>query len=236
MGMFKAVGSVYANMFNFSGRARRAEYWWYYLFVLLVTVIAQVGLGFWAFGQPDLLAAFTDETQIQLWMKEYQDSIIRWGGYSFVASLFLYWIPYLAVTVRRLHDTGRSGWWMFKPFLVAFVGAFALSMVAGFTGAASGTPSPALILLAVTLPLLASIWYIVVLCLPGDHGDNRFGPDPVPGRPRKETGHPALVKEMDEELGRMVEQRRKEEFSDYYRARVLPAIERNKARRTGTAQ
>jgi hypothetical protein len=40
-----------------------------------------------------------------------------------------------------------------------------------------------------------------------------------------------MVKEMDEELGRMVADRRKEEFQDYYRARVLPAIERTKAAR-----
>jgi hypothetical protein len=48
---------------------------------------------------------------------------------------------------------------------------------------------------------------------------------------RAEASHPALVKEMDEELGRMVADRRKEEFQDYYRARVLPAIERQKAAR-----
>jgi uncharacterized membrane protein YhaH (DUF805 family) len=44
--------------------------------------------------------------------------MLRWSGYSFLGTLFLYWIPQLAVTVRRLHDTGRSGWWMFKPFIV----------------------------------------------------------------------------------------------------------------------
>jgi hypothetical protein len=47
MGMFAAVGSVYANMFNFSGRARRAEYWWYFLFVIIMSFIAQ---GRWSSG------------------------------------------------------------------------------------------------------------------------------------------------------------------------------------------
>jgi uncharacterized membrane protein YhaH (DUF805 family) len=41
MGMFAAVGSVYANMFNFSGRARRAEYWWFFLFWIILNVIAR---------------------------------------------------------------------------------------------------------------------------------------------------------------------------------------------------
>jgi hypothetical protein len=82
-----------------------------------------------------------------------------------------------------------------------------------------------------TLSIGARSGIYVVLCLPGTHGNNRFGPDPIPDRPPRESSHPALVKEMDEELGRMVADRRKEEFQDYYRARVLPAIERTKSAR-----
>jgi hypothetical protein len=89
----------------------------------------------------------------------------------------------------------------------------------------------ALMLLSPTLSIGVTVWFYVVLCLPGTHGNNRFGPDPIPDRPPRESSHPALVKEMDEELGRMVADRRKEEFQDYYRARVLPAIERTKSAR-----
>jgi hypothetical protein len=35
-----------------------------------------------------------------------------------------------------------------------------------------------------------TIWYYVVLCLPGTHGNNRFGPDPIPDRPPRESSHP----------------------------------------------
>lgn len=231
MGMFAAVWSVYANMFNFSGRARRAEYWWYFLFVFLVSFFAQIGLGVLLTADPAFMNAVTGDTSIELLLKQYQSDIARWTGYFFVGTLFLYWIPQLAVTVRRLHDTNRSGWWMFLPLLVSMVGMIGLLFLAGVMGAATGSPSPALALMAVTLPFGASIWYLVVMCLPGTHGNNRFGPDPIKDRPPQEGSHPALVKEMDEELGRMVADRRKEEFQDYYRARVLPAIERQKATR-----
>lgn len=229
MGMFAAVGSVYANMFNFSGRARRAEFWWYFLFVFLVSFLIQGAIIYWAFTHPTFSVAFRSEAAMQTVIKQYETELARWSGYTFLGTLFLYWIPYLAVTVRRLHDTGRSGWWMFKPFLLGILGAIVVSVLAGFMGAAAGSPSPALLLMAMTIPLATTIWYFVVLCLPGTHGNNRFGPDPVPDRRAPEPSHPALVKEMDEELGRMVEDRRKEEFQDYYRARVLPAIERTKS-------
>jgi uncharacterized membrane protein YhaH (DUF805 family) len=230
MGMFAAVGSVYANMFNFSGRARRAEYWWYFLFVFIMNIVLQAGLTYWLMTHPEYSVAFRSEAAMQTVVKQYQSEMLRWTGYVFIGTLFLYWIPQLAVTVRRLHDTGRSGWWMFKPFILGFLGAVVLGFFSGLMGS-GGAPSPALLMMAMTVPFAASIWYLVVLCLPGTHGNNRFGPDPIPDRPPAEASHPALVKEMDEELGRMVADRRKEEFQDYYRARVLPAIERTKSAR-----
>jgi uncharacterized membrane protein YhaH (DUF805 family) len=123
MGMFGAVGSVYANMFNFSGRARRAEYWWFFLFWIILNVIATGGLIYWLTANPEYMVTFRSEAAMQAVFKQYQDEWLRWGAYIFAGSFFFYWLPYLAVTVRRLHDTGRSGWWMFKPFLVGLLGA-----------------------------------------------------------------------------------------------------------------
>lgn len=227
MGMFKAVGSVYANMFDFSGRARRAEYWWFILFTFLVSFLLQGAAVFWIATQPDLAARMDDPAAAQLLAKEIEAFFWQWSLVYFGVMLFGYWIPYLAVTVRRLHDTDRSGWWMFKPILVGIAAAIVLFVLAVLLGGNQG--SPALALMAATAPSAAMIWFLVVLCLPGTSGPNRFGPDPIPDNPRGKDTHPALVKELDEELNRMVEQRRKAEFQDYYRARVLPAIERTKA-------
>lgn len=81
---------------TFSGRARRREYW---MFMLINTLI-MVGLS--------LVSAMLDFLMI-------------------VAVLYILatLIPNLAVTVRRLQDTGRSGWWIFIS-LVPFVGSIIL--------------------------------------------------------------------------------------------------------------
>ena len=71
----------------FSGRARRSEYWFFVLFTFIVQVIASI-----------LDALFH----------------LRYGNSGLIenlASLALL-LPGLGVAVRRLHDTGRSGWWV----------------------------------------------------------------------------------------------------------------------------
>ena len=88
MSFGQAVSSVYHNWSNFSGRAMRTEFWFFWLFSLLV-VIGSFVVGV-IFGRTGLGVVFL--------------------------GLGLYWlitfIPNLAVTVRRLHDIGRSGWWL----------------------------------------------------------------------------------------------------------------------------
>ncbi|MFD3535472.1 DUF805 domain-containing protein [Streptomyces sp. NPDC058664] len=80
----------------FSGRSRRKEYWMYTLFnVIAVAILAAIDF---ALGIYPALTAI------------------------YVLGVF---IPSLAVTVRRLHDTGRSGWWYFIS-LVPFVGGIVL--------------------------------------------------------------------------------------------------------------
>jgi uncharacterized membrane protein YhaH (DUF805 family) len=81
--------------FTFSGRATRSEFWWFYLFSVLVNIGASIGSG----------AVFAT-TLIPFFL--YLPSII---------SLVLFF-PGLAVSARRLHDIGRSGWW----FLIAITG------------------------------------------------------------------------------------------------------------------
>ena len=63
-------------------------------------------------------------------------------------------IPSIAVAVRRLHDRNMSGWW--------FLGFMLLSLVP-FVG------------------FIASIAMLVIFCLKGTDGENKFGPDPLKG-------------------------------------------------------
>jgi uncharacterized membrane protein YhaH (DUF805 family) len=87
---------------TFSGRARRKEYWFYVLFYLIIICVLSVidgiiGMNMGGAGVGILTAIY-------------------------ILAVFL---PTLAVLVRRLHDTGRSGWWFFIQ-LVPLVGFFIL--------------------------------------------------------------------------------------------------------------
>ena len=99
MKWFIKVVKEYAT---FKGRARRKEYWFYYLFYLLFFVVA-----------------FVVDFAVGTW-----DDAAQIGLFSTVYPLALL-IPTIAVTVRRLHDTGRSGWW-FLLVLVPIVGHLVL--------------------------------------------------------------------------------------------------------------
>jgi uncharacterized membrane protein YhaH (DUF805 family) len=92
---------VLKNYAVFSGRARRKEYWMFVLFNFIFYVALTI---------------------IDVITGMYSD--IGLGVLSGIYSLALF-IPALAVAVRRLHDTNRSGWWLFIA-LVPFVGAIIL--------------------------------------------------------------------------------------------------------------
>jgi uncharacterized membrane protein YhaH (DUF805 family) len=81
----ESIASGFRNYVNFSGRAARSEYWYWVLFVLLLSA-----------GTSILDAAMFPG---------------RIGALNALTSLITF-LPGLAVAVRRLHDIGRSGWWI----------------------------------------------------------------------------------------------------------------------------
>ena len=96
----QAVRSGFSNYATFRGRASRSEFWWWQLFVVLGGLAGA------------LLDVFANSA-------------------TFAGSPFetLFWVatvvPDLAVTVRRLHDTDSSGWWIFLA-LIPLVGMIVL--------------------------------------------------------------------------------------------------------------
>ena len=118
MGFFDwYLNCVKGHYADFNGRARRTEYWMFFLVNLIISIV--VTLIGRAIHAPIL------------------------GTLYSLAVL----LPAIAVGVRRLHDTGRSGWW----------------------------------LLISLIPLIGTIWIIVLLVLEGDRGDNQYGADPKAG-------------------------------------------------------
>lgn len=77
---------------QFSGRASRSEFWLFQLFMVIVSIPLYV-LGF--------VAGYTDSQALALASTGL--SLVMW---------LIFVVPTLAVTVRRLHDTDRSGWWL----------------------------------------------------------------------------------------------------------------------------
>ena len=104
MSIGQAVSSVFSKYATFSGRARRSEYWWWYVFVAVVGVVAAV---------IDQVAGLN-----------FGDATVAGGWVSGIAGLLLF-LPTFAVFVRRLHDTGHSGWWLLIGF-IPLVGAIVL--------------------------------------------------------------------------------------------------------------
>lgn len=96
---------VLKNYAVFSGRARRAEYWWFFLFNLLASIV---------------LSIIDNVT-----------GLISAGGFGILGTIYALavLIPGLAVLVRRLHDTNRSGWWVLIAF-VPLIGAIVLLVFA----------------------------------------------------------------------------------------------------------
>jgi uncharacterized membrane protein YhaH (DUF805 family) len=136
MDFMTAVRTCLSKYVDFSGRARRSEYWYFALFsffVNLVTSILDAVIG-------------TD-----------YEGPASGGLISTVASLALF-LPSLAVGVRRLHDTDRSGWWILIG-LIPIIGWILLIVwfctdskadntygpnpKTGPSGAAGGYPPPA---------------------------------------------------------------------------------------------
>lgn len=99
MSFGEAIASVFSNYANFDGRARRSEYWYFYLLNTIITFPLNI--------------------------------LSRVDGIGFVAAIIYLvyaiaiFVPSLAVAVRRLHDTGRSGFWYFI-ILVPCIGSILL--------------------------------------------------------------------------------------------------------------
>ena len=96
IGFMKAIKVCLSKYFDFKGRARRSEYWYFLLFVMLVSFTLAFAEGFYA--------GYTGQL-------DFEESIFANIFYLFVV------IPSIAVSVRRLHDIGRTGWWVLISFI-----------------------------------------------------------------------------------------------------------------------
>jgi uncharacterized membrane protein YhaH (DUF805 family) len=129
---------------DFNGRSRRQEYWLFMVFKLMIYTVIWGFLiaGIVSMGA-DIDKAGPGDISVLIWI----------GGILLVLAWLFFFIPSLAVQVRRFHDQGQSGWMALLnlPYYIPYLGT------------------------------LAGIAILVFMCIDGRRGPNEYGDDPKGG-------------------------------------------------------
>lgn len=155
VGFTDAVKSTLNNMTNFSGRTRRSEFWWSILAYSLLVLVFSIVFG--------------------IFIPQNATSII---------STFLQFLIF-GTTVRRLHDSGKSGWWVGASWIVSALGSIYTLTKGSMLFDINTDPqdlmefvfSP-LTLLMLSLQTILSIIVIVFCLLDSDPKTNKYGESP----------------------------------------------------------
>lgn len=137
----------YRRYAQFSGRSQRAEYWWFTALFTLAFVVTMALAWLAGVNIPAMLIQKEPIRTDQLFINPLADMVIGVFAVFFVGSL----VPSLAVSIRRLHDIERSGWWYLGNTIAS------------------------------ALPVIGIFFkgvYIAYMCRDGTIGSNRYGPDP----------------------------------------------------------
>ncbi|CAL8900148.1 DUF805 domain-containing protein [Kocuria varians] len=103
VGPLRAVGNFFRKGTTFSGRASRSEYWWIALYVALLSVVQQV-----------LLDRRSKKPHAPEKQRHQPRVLPVLGALAGVTALVT---CNVSLSVRRLHDVNRSGWWFLLTFI-----------------------------------------------------------------------------------------------------------------------
>ncbi len=149
----EALKESTSNVFRFTGRARRSEYWW----TMLVVCLAEL--------------------------------ILNFCGILSVLNIFLS-LAVIPLTFRRLHDTGRSGWWWGVGAIMkgVFIVVLLVKVMKVALGSYNDEPDDfddaivfAMIGEYLIYALIICLYHLVLLiflCLDGSREENRYGASP----------------------------------------------------------
>ena len=170
MDLVTAVKTCFSKYANFKGRARRSEFWWFVLFVLIVNGVLLFLSGF-----------------------------MPWVGYLSLLFGLCVIVPQLAALTRRLHDSSRSGWWvvLFVVGMIIYYGSYAMllgshadmilnsdsadpmELVQIMADAVQHSPTTAGIMMISSLcSLILALILIIFACFDSKWGENKYGPSP----------------------------------------------------------
>ncbi|MGX2975256.1 DUF805 domain-containing protein [Ursidibacter arcticus] len=148
MNWYLAVLKKYAT---FTGRARRKEFW---MFVLINSIIS------WGLLFIDIAIG---SAKI-----DFNTGTVEYGFFSTIYALLVL-LPSIAVSVRRLHDTGRSGWWLLLGVvfttILGVIGFFIAVFIGMFIGIFIGC-------------LIGTVILLILYSLDSQAGENKYGVNP----------------------------------------------------------
>ena len=159
----------------FSGRACRAEWFYFLLFSVLLTFIVSMVGAFFSVSTIDVeyLATLSEEEAQSYILESGSLAYLKWISLAISVALLS---PSVSVTVRRLQDLDLSYFWVI-PYLIAFI--ISLYTLIDMTGIQNARLN--------SISLLINIIYIIGFLRKGNAGKNRFGNDPLEPKTDSDT-------------------------------------------------
>jgi len=122
------VDTIKNRYAEFDGRASRSEYWYFMLFSILLFIPLIAAMGFSLTDSIDNPSGLNMSSKILI---------------GFLSVIVIAWtIPSIAVSVRRLHDVGRSGWWYLLRLIGLGIVIFIFSVLESEPGRNKWGPNP----------------------------------------------------------------------------------------------
>ena len=143
--IFKNI--MFNHYFDFNGRADRKEYWYFILWITLIS-LPIIYLDYLVFGPDD----FSDRNVA---------FSSAWEAITF--------FPLISVSARRLHDIGRTGWWQITPFIPIII------LIPLLFSMSDGSSVPIFIWILFLIVFIALFTLLYFFCKKGDSLDNKYG-------------------------------------------------------------
>lgn len=147
---FKYFVKCMKHYVDFHGRAGRAEFWMFYGVTSMIQTIFSTAMNARKGGEIDAVTPI---------------------GMIYLVYIIVMILPSLAVGVRRLHDIGKSGWYLAGALVLAVILSIAIGVAIGMQSNVEA------IVLMILLIALILAFYIVPM-LKGQPGENKWGPNP----------------------------------------------------------
>lgn len=166
---------------DFSGRARRKEYWWFTLINFIIMAILIIGMlvPIIKLGYSSAMSGGSvyDVDPMELAIILFKSPFL----YLYLVYYLVILVPTISVFVRRMHDIGRSGYWAFLYFGLSLIG-----QVVNFSFQSDGAKGITVITSMVIL--FISIVFLVWLFTNSQYGPNQYGPNPKgEGNPQEDV-------------------------------------------------